>query len=211
MLLLPYHCIKSISMKSCFLLFSVLLLASTGYGQLKIGLPDKQKDDVFSKSISTVLKDVPYNFRNISGKLELAQAEIEQYASRVQLPGAESCLITRYHSVRDTTASWQAIMARYEDFDQASKAYHQLYKQLNGTNVALIDGSPFYLKGKFEAASEELDFVTSTLKLQTADQRFQKVKVEIALQYKMPVWIVQVYVGSKEDDDKVKPDWMSSE
>lgn len=191
--------------------FFLLLGATIGHAQMKINLPTKQKSDVFSSSISTVLMDVPYNFRNISGKLALAEAEIEQYESRVQLPGSESCLVTRYHSVRDTTASWQATMSRYEDFQQASKAYQQLFRQINGTSVALIDGSPFYLKGKFEAASEELDFVTSTLRLQTADQRYKKVKVEVALQYRMPEWIVQVYVGSKEDDDKVRPDWMQSD
>src|SRR6476646_4106245 len=70
----------------------------------------------FPEVIQAVLHDFPHNFSDIRGELILAQGEIENYASRVELPGSELCLITRYHSLEDTTASWQAKMFRNEDF-----------------------------------------------------------------------------------------------
>jgi hypothetical protein len=204
-----YYCVKSNSMKGQMLLCSFMLLCVISFAQLK--LTGNDKSNSFSKPMTSVLMDYPYNFRNISGELELAQAEIENYVSRVSLPGAAHCVVTRYHSDLDTTASWQALMFSDEDFEKAAKQYQQIYKQLSNSTIRMIDGSPFYLKGKYEAAKEEMDFVTSTLKLQTADIRFKNVRVEVELLYRMSEWVVYVHVGSKEDDDKVRPSWMEGE
>src|SRR5438874_2332141 len=70
----------------------------------------------FYKGIETVLGDFPYNYKHITGDLVQTEGEIEQYASTVTLPGAETCVIGIYHSALDTTASWQALMFRSEEF-----------------------------------------------------------------------------------------------
>jgi hypothetical protein len=182
-----------------------MLLSVLCFAQFKI---DEEKNTSFSKVISTVLMDYPYNFKNITGRLELAQAEIENYQSSVSLPGAASCMVTRYHSKLDTTCSWQALLFRSEEFKDAARQYQQAYRQLNNSNIKLVDGSVLFLKGQYEDAKEELDFVTSSLKLQTGDERFKNVKVEVEMHYRMSEWIVYVNVVSKLPDDEVRPDWM---
>src|SRR5262249_5430174 len=156
---------------------------------------------VYSQSfhgvIDSVLRDFPYNLRHITGDLVLAQGEFENYASTVQLPGAESCTITRWHSVEDSTASWQAQMFKGEDFSAASRAYHELYRRLQGCYLRLVDGSVFYLAGEWEPAKEEAPFTTSTLRVQTGDERYREVKVEVELVYLITDWAVHVNIVSK--------------
>jgi len=162
---------------------------------------------VFSQSfhgvIDSVLQDFPYNLRHISGDLVLAQGEFENYASTVGLPGAQSCIITRWHSIEDTTASWQAQMYKGEDFSEASKQYGELFRRLKGCYLRLVDGSKFFLAGDWEPATQEAPFTTSTLRIQTGDERYREVKVEVELIFLVTDWAVNVNIVSKKRDDQV--------
>src|SRR5438132_1557514 len=102
---------------------------------------DKNPPSGFSKSIETILGDFPYNYKHIVGDLVLTEGEFEQYASTVTLPGAETCVIGYYHSALDSTASWQALMFRGEEFEKAAKEYKRLFHQLNRCKLRMIDGS----------------------------------------------------------------------
>jgi hypothetical protein len=157
----------------------------------------------FPAAINAVLKDFPYNLRNITGELVLAQGEFENYASIVELPGAENCIVTRYHSADDTTASWQAKMLSSDDFDQAAKAYHELFRKLQGCYLRLVDGSVVYLKGDWEPAKEGASFTTSTLRLMTGDWRYKDVKVELELVYQLADWAIHINIVTKKRDDEV--------
>lgn len=157
----------------------------------------------FPATINAVLKDFPYNLRNISGELVMAQGEFENYASIVVLPGSEDCIVTRYHSADDTTASWQARMFSSDDFGAAEKKYHELFRQLQGCYLKLVDGSVIYLKGDWEPAKEGAAFTTSTLRLVTGDWRYREVKVELELVYQLADWAIHINIVSKKPDDKV--------
>lgn len=157
----------------------------------------------FSAAIEAVLHDFPYNLCHIKGELVLAQGEFENYASLVELPGAENCIITRYHSVDDTTVSWQAKMYSHEDFEKAAHEYHELYKKLQACYLKLVDGSIIYLQGDWEPAREETSFTTSTLRLTTGDWRYKEVKVELELVYLLSNWVVNINIVTKKRDDEV--------
>ncbi len=74
----------------------------------------------FPSAIDSVLRDFPFNLRHITGEVVLAQGEFENYASLVVVPEAQSCVVSRYHSIDDTTASWQARMFSSDDFAKAN-------------------------------------------------------------------------------------------
>jgi hypothetical protein len=80
----------------------------------------------FSKGMETVMGDFPYNYKHILGDLVQTEGDFEQYASAITLPGADSCLNGYYHSALDTTASWQALMFKSEEFEKAAKEYKRL-------------------------------------------------------------------------------------
>ena len=157
----------------------------------------------FPSVIDAVLKDFPDNLRHISGDLVLAQGEFENYASVVILPGSAECTITRWHSVDDTTASWQAKMFVSDDFAAASGEYHSLFRKLQRCYLRLVDGSIVYLNGDWEPAAEGASFTTSTLRLTTGDWRYKEVKVELELAYLMPEWVIRINIVSKKRDDEV--------
>lgn len=157
----------------------------------------------FSSVIEAVLQDFPYNLRNITGELVLAQGEFENYASTVALAGAGSCTVTRYHSVDDTTASWQAKMYTGDDFNKAAQEYHELYKKLQRCYVRLVDGSVIYVSGVWEPAKEEAAFTTSTLRLATGDWRYKEVKIELEIVYLLTEWTININIITKKRDDEV--------
>ena len=43
-----------------------------------------------------------------------------------------------------------------DDFEKASRAYHDLYKQLQSCYLLLPDSSMIFLKGEWEPAREEM-------------------------------------------------------
>ena len=157
----------------------------------------------FHSAIDSVLRDFPYNLRHITGEVVLAQGEFENYASLVMVPEAQSCVVTRYHSADDTTASWQAKMFTGDDFDEANREYQQLYRQLKTCYVKLVDGSIVYLDGKWEPAKSGVSFTTSTLRLMTGAWQYREVKVELELVYLVADWDVNINIVSKRRDDEV--------
>ncbi|HEX9509363.1 MAG TPA: hypothetical protein VF939_02695 [Puia sp.] len=166
-------------------------------------LHSRTKVRPFPEVIQAVLTDFPFNLRNITGELVLAQGEFENYASIVQLTEAERCTITRYHSVDDTTVSWQAKMKKYDEFAAAAHQYHDLYKKLEHCYLRLVDGSIIYLQGVWEPAKEDAAFTTSTLRLTTGDWRYKEVKVELELVYLLAEWEVNINILTKKRDDEV--------
>jgi hypothetical protein len=165
--------------------------------------PVGPKPAAFPGAIEAVLHDFPANLQHITGELLLAQGETDCYISMITPPGAESCTITRYHSIRDSTASWQAKMYSGDDFEKASRAYHELYRQLESCYLLLPDSSMIFLKGEWEPAREEISFTTSTLRLNTGDDRYREVQVDLELLYQTGNWVVNINILSKRPDDEI--------
>jgi hypothetical protein len=157
----------------------------------------------FVDAIDAVLGDVPNNLRYVTGELLLAEGGTDSYVSLVAVPGAKNCIVMRYHSVEDTTASWQAKMFCSGDFGAASRTYQQLFQQLKVCYLRMPDGSIYYLEGTWEPAREGVTFTTSTLKLRTADQRFRDVEVELELVYQLADWAVNINIVTKKPDNEV--------
>jgi hypothetical protein len=195
-------------MKASLLVFMASLVFSSTRAQSPPVRPgaaaaDTSLQALFSAAIEAVLHDFPDNLHHVTGELVLAEGEIENYSSRVAPPGAMNCTITRYHSVVDSTASWQAKMYSQEDFAKASHEYHELYKKLSNCYLRLPDSTLIFLKGKWEPAREEISFTTSTLTLDTGDSRYRDVKVELELLYQLSDWVVNINIVSKKADDEV--------
>lgn len=187
------------------LLLAVMAMASS-YAQPKLLA---KSNPGFSKAIETVLGDFPYNYKHIKGELVVKDGDHERFASTVNLPGAESCLVGFYNSGLDTTASWQAVMFRHEDFEKAAREYKRLYNQLSQCKLRMVDGSVYYLSGQYEAADEAADFVVSELKIQTADERYRDFKVELEMLYELDHWLVNINIVTRKKDSDMRPDWMA--
>lgn len=154
-------------------------------------------------AIDAVLRDFPNNLRHISGEPGLAEGEFENYASVLTLPDAQECIVTRWHSKKDSTASWQARMFTSDDYSTAERHYHRLYQQLKACQMTLADSSVVPLEGDWEPAKEGAAFTTSTLRLKTNDWRYRDVRIDLELVYQLAAWAVQINIVSKKPDDMV--------
>ncbi|MDF2190197.1 hypothetical protein [Paraflavitalea sp. CAU 1676] len=187
------------------LLLAVMALSLSAHAQFK----SEPSNAGFIKAVETIMGDFPYNYKHITGELVEATGDWHQYSSTVKIPGSEHCVVGLYHSEIDTTASWQALLFRSDNFSKAKSAYKKLYQQLNQCRLRMVDGSVYFLNGEFEDVSEGMDFVTSAFRIQTADERFREFHVELELLYQLDEWVVNVNMVSKKKDNEVRPDWMT--
>jgi hypothetical protein len=191
--------------------FLLLILASGLYSTGQVNTPVRPALQAgvqapvrilsFQEAIDSILRDFPNNLHHISGDLVLSQGEIDNYSSLVTLPGAEDCQVTRYHSVEDTTASWQGRMYRGDDFEKAQQCYHDLFLKLQGCYVMMTDSSLAGLQGIWEPARKDMAFTSSRFHIRTRSVLFREVRVEIELVYLMADWAVNINVYNKREDE----------
>lgn len=135
----------------------------------------------FNAALEKVVSDFRYNFKNISGDTLVGYDEAETFRSTVKLPGAVQCVIYKFHSVKDTTASWQAVMYEGDDYKEAVKAYKNTFRLINKSRLQLIDKSIITFSGKLAEPTEDVRFTVSTLQLDIQDNRYSHFRAEVEL------------------------------
>lgn len=155
----------------------------------------------FDEAIQSVYLDFATNFRNIQGELITDEAEYEKYASIVVLPGAMETVITRFHSVQDTTASWQSTMLITEEYEDAARLYQKMCQQMKRAKVTLVDGSVIQFRPDYQAPSPDRKFSSSFYSLPASDPKFRYVRVEVELIALLAEYRVLVNVHQKFEDD----------
>ena len=94
-----------------------------------------QPSVIFNDSLTRVVIDFRNNFYQVQGKELAPQEGREVYKSIISLPGATHCVIYRFHSIIDTTASWQAILYEGESYEEALTIYKNTYHQLTKSKI----------------------------------------------------------------------------
>ncbi|WP_127124641.1 hypothetical protein [Pseudoflavitalea rhizosphaerae] len=193
-------------MKKISTLLVAVMAIVTAHAQLSLFKKDPANPG-FGKAVEQILGDFPYNYKHLTGDLVLREGELSQFASTVNLPGSQSCVIAHYHSGLDTTASYQGFMYKAEEFEDAAKEYRRLFNQLKGCKLRMVDGSAYFLDGEYEAPAEEKDFCISMLKIHTADDRYKLFKVELEMLYKIDHFVVNINFITRKKDEDERPDW----
>ncbi len=155
----------------------------------------------FNNALQKIVLDFRYNFENITGEKLYSQGEVEHYESTIKLPGSTECIIYRYHSVIDTTASWQGILYQGEDYREAVKAYRNTIKLLNKSRMQWIDRSVAGFSGVLQEPGEGVKFTVSSLYLDTSDPRYKHFTAEVELVPNYAGWQVNVNMHNKKPDN----------
>lgn len=182
------------------LLFVLLLLLSAHLCEAqfyKAVLPSPE----FSSALEKIVLDFRSNFSTILGASRSTQTDFETYESTVKLPGASECLIYKYHSKADTTASWQGIMYKGDDYKTASKTYENVFRLIKKTQIHWIDKSVVGFSGEMEKPAEELRFTVSTLRFDLDDKRYKHFKADVEMVSTYDGWEVHVNLQTKQPDD----------
>ena len=177
-------------MKKTF--FLILLFVSsifTSRAQFyKTYLPSSE----FSDSLSKIVKDFKNNFNLIQGKEMIPQPEMNTYQSKTTLPDALHCSIFRYHSIRDTSASWQAIFYDGENYKDAYRIYKDIFNQLKKCKIKIDDKNDNAFIGDFGKPKESVRFTSSSLKLNSNDIIYRNFFADLELTNTYDGWEVQL-------------------
>lgn len=153
----------------------------------------------FTDSISTIVKDFKLNYRSIQSEVISEQADVDIYASTFCLPGSVACYIYRFHSTTDTTASFQALMYKGENFKEAAKIYRNTFRLVNKSKVKM-EMSVLGFSGSMQEPSSSAKFVSSRLDNNSADNQFKNYIAEVEMVYLMDGWEVRLNLHKKKAD-----------
>ncbi len=156
-------------------------------------------------ALQQVINDFPNRFRNIKGNQISEDPQTIDYVSSVQIPGASTAVITKYSSSGDKEVySWKCVMVSSEDFDEASRKYKELFKQIENSIIKIDDQKPFILNGTYQTPTEDKKFTTSSFYLlPSAQGQLKKLKVEVCLEYYVTEWKLALLVYDQEEEELV--------
>jgi len=155
--------------------------------------------NAFSQSLSTVVEHFQNNYNQIQGELLPSDPDRTIFQSTVLLPGASHCVIYRFHSKEDSSASYQATLYQGEDFNAAAKAYKQVFKQTSQTKFK-IGVTNYSLEGTLLEPSEDLRFTSSILRSTNHSDLYKNFMAEVEMINGIEGWTVHLNLHSRKAD-----------
>jgi len=183
-------------LKSLTLSFSLAMFLQVSQAQL---LQKILPASPFSDSLSKVVENYQHNYLDIQGPALQPDEDRDIFASSVGLPGASSCVIYRFHSRQDTTASWQALLYEGGDYKDASKAYKNAIKHLKQTRFQ-VGMRKISFDGEVVAPTEDLRFTTSIFKPTEYTDTYKNFIAEVEMLNSLEGWIVRLNLHSRKQD-----------
>lgn len=155
----------------------------------------------FSTSLARVIENYETNYLYIQGEALPTDDVRDIFLSSLSITGASRCVIYRFHSTEDTTASWQALLYTGEDFKEASKVYTNSFKQMKQTKF-FAAGISNGLDGELVAPTDALRFTSSVLRPVVPTDLYKNFIAEIEMINTIEGWTVQLNLHSRKDDDE---------
>ena len=154
----------------------------------------------FTDSLTKVVLDFRFNYKAVQGEALPSQNGAEVYRSKVKLPGAEHCIIYRFHSLEDTTASWQAIMYTGDNYKEAVKIYKNTFRLVKKSQMRWTDRSPISFSGELQEPDESVRFTVSKLKPRLIDMAYRDFYAEVELTGTFDSWEVHLNLHNRRND-----------
>jgi hypothetical protein len=180
--------------------FFGLLICINSNAQVK--LPVTNND--LRTNLEKIIADFPSHFSGLRGDTLMDNPQSIEFASLLDFRMAAENSITEYKSTRPIY-SWQALLLKTEEFDEASKKYKWLFNQLRVMTVN-VDGYSFTLSGDYNMPDPSRKFSSSVFKLTPNASNMPKLKIEVSMQYEFPEWKVSLVVYEKEREDYERGD-----
>jgi hypothetical protein len=169
-------------------------------------LVKKQASGNFSDSLFKIVDGYRTNFASVQSRQLPSMPDADMYLSTTCLPGSMNCVILRYHSVEDKTASWQALVYAGESFEEALKAYKNTFSQVKKSRMHSIAGKPASFEGSMENPDENVRFAVSSLRLKTEDALYRNLAAEVELVGTYDGWEVHLNIYTKKRLDNREED-----
>ena len=175
---------------------ALLLLSMISKAQL---LNKLHPNNGFTESIAKVVENYQNNYLAIQGDSLPPDEDRDIFQSTIKVPGATECVIYRFHSEEDKTASWQALLYEGEDFKEASKVYKTAFKNLKQTKFK-VGVSSYSFEGSMEDPTEALRFTSSILRPTNDSDLYKNFMAEIEIINTIVGWKVRLNLHSRKAD-----------
>ncbi len=158
----------------------------------------------FSEKLNSIVTSFRNNYYQIQGESLMSDKDRDIFRSEIKLPGAIRTVIYRFHSLQDTTASWQALMFSGDNYGEASKIYKHTFRLLNNSRVNLSGSAPAFFKGNFIAPDPSVTFAHTYFQLKTDDKAYALFVAEIELvNTGIENWEVRLNLHNKKFDNEI--------
>ena len=159
-----------------------------------------RRDDSFSDSLGRIVYDFKNNFYPIQGRQLTSEGTVDVFESTISMPGSANCVIQRYHSDEDTSASWQAIMYEGDSYAEATKIYKNTFKQLKKAKLKFDDNRVASFTGDIELPNESVRFTVTTLRLNIMDRDYKNFYAVVEISNNFAGWEVHLNLYNKKND-----------
>jgi hypothetical protein len=177
-------------MRSAILTLTPMLLSATLSAQ---GVFSNKTQVVLEK----VIQDYPNHFYNIKGELISQALQTSRYKSTLQLPGAESTVITV--SSGSQGSDWSCVVMETKNFSDAKEKFASIYGQLSNSIITATGQKTYILSGQYEAPVEEKKSTSIVFSLLPGVGDMKRVKVELTLRQENSGWKILLSVDDKEE------------
>jgi hypothetical protein len=176
-------------MRSLILTLTPVLLSATLSAQ---GVFSNKTQVVLEK----VIQDYPNHFYNIKGELISQALQTSRYKSTLQLPGAESTVITV--SSGNQGSYWSCVVMETKSFTDASERFATIYRQLSNSIITAGGQKTYILSGQYETPAEDKKYTSIVFSLLPGVGEMKKVKVELTLREVQGGWKIELSVEDKD-------------
>lgn len=188
---------KILRMKSIQLLISTFFIVSLASAQL---LKPTQASPSFAVNFEKIVQDYRNNFNGIQGERVPSETEKEVFKSTMTVPGSLHAVIYRFHSKKDQSASWQAILFTGESQQAALRTYKSTCRQIRNFRVAGVG----MFKGDYREPDANLRFAGSSFKMESTDKIYDQFFAEVELVMdEEEQWEVHLNLVRKKEDDSM--------
>jgi hypothetical protein len=163
-----------------------------------------------SSALEKVIQDYPNRFKNIKGSVIVENPQTTEYSSTIQIPGSNSCIVTRYNSSKVEAYSWSCVVFENEEFTQVKSRFKELFGEIKNSIVKMGGGKPFILTGQYADPDEAKKFTTVMFELLPSAGDMKNLKVDLSLQYVLTGWKISLSVYDRETKDAEKKELTSN-
>jgi hypothetical protein len=149
-------------------------------------------------AIEQVIQDIPNQLKNIRGEVLTEGQQTTDYESQVKIPGARSCVITRFSVAKKEAHCWKATLFESASFQEARGTYKELYSQIKNSIIRIQGEKPYILNGQYEMPQESKRYHSTVFVMLPSVGQMQKVKVELSLQQFSSGWKVSLLIYDQD-------------
>jgi hypothetical protein len=160
-----------------------------------------------SSALTKVLQDFPNHFNVIRGAIISQDVQAVNYASTVNIAGADSSIIIQNGNDSDNIYSWREVVFAAEDFDEAKQKFHEYFSKIKGTQVN-INNKKISFHADYATPDDAKRFATILFTASEKTQALKNVVIDLSMQYVLSGWQISISVyehtdyGVQDDDEQ---------